>query len=77
MIFQKIIPVLLNMLPHLGIYFLQNLLFLLNHQSYFMVQNLTSEKAIDLKFKSYYNLDYGYMWLRTYLTDKVLMEQIS
>ena len=24
---------------------------------------LTSEKAIDLNFKSYYNLDYGYMWL--------------
>jgi type IX secretion system PorP/SprF family membrane protein len=24
---------------------------------------LTSEKAIDLNLKSYYNLDYGYMWL--------------
>ena len=24
---------------------------------------LTSEKAIDLNVKSYYNLDYGYMWL--------------
>ena len=24
---------------------------------------LTSEKAIDLNFKSYYNLDYGYLWL--------------
>jgi len=24
---------------------------------------LTSEKAIDYNLKSYYNLDYGYMWL--------------
>ena len=40
MIFPKTIQALLNMLPHLGIYFLQNLLFLLNRQFYFMAQNL-------------------------------------
>ena len=29
----------------------------------FYGSKLTSEKAIDLNLKSYYNLDYGYMWL--------------
>ena len=29
----------------------------------FQGSKLTSEKAIDLNLKSYYNLDYGYMWL--------------